>query len=150
MNRRLWITLVFALAVAGLAAAARSLRGSHEPLETVPFVDLTRYSGKWHEIARFPNRFQRNCIGETTAIYTLQDDGTIAVLNQCRKRNGSFTSARGRARVAGGKGPNSKLKVTFFWPFRGDYWIIDLDPDYQWAVVGEPRRRYLWILAGCV
>lgn len=113
----------------------------------VPSVDLAKYAGKWHEIARFPNRFQKDCASDTTATYTLRPDGKISVLNQCRKADGSIKTAKGTARLADAKGPNSKLKVTFFWPFYGDYWILALDPDYQWVLIGEPERKYLWILA---
>lgn len=120
---------------------------SQVPLEVVPSVDLTRYAGKWYEIARLPNRFQRGCAGNTTATYTLRRDGKLTVQNECRKADGRPTSARGTARVADSQGPNAKLKVTFFWPFSGDYWIIGLDPEYRWAVVGEPGRNYLWILS---
>ena len=121
--------------------------GANAPLEVAPSVDLARYAGKWYEIARLPNRFQRDCTGNTTATYTLRADGKITVLNECRKVDGRQKSAKGTARVADAKGPNTKLKVTFFWPFSGDYWIVDLDPEYRWAVVGEPGRRYLWILS---
>lgn len=117
------------------------------PLEVVPSVDLTRYAGKWYEIARLPNRFQRDCAGNTTATYTLRPDGKITVLNECRTADGRRKSAKGTARVTDANGPNTKLKVTFFWPFSGKYWIIDLDPEYRWAVVGEPGRDYLWILS---
>jgi apolipoprotein D and lipocalin family protein len=134
--------LTFALGACFTARAA-----SYAPLEVVPSVDLNRYSGKWYEIARLPNRFQRDCSGNVTATYTLRPDGKIQVLNQCASTDGKNKSARGVARLVGGKEPNTKLKVSFFWPFSGDYWIIDLDPDYRWAVVGEPRRRYLWILS---
>lgn len=121
--------------------------GGKPPLQVVPSVDLTRYAGKWYEIARLPNRFQRNCADNTTATYTLRPDGKITVLNECRNADGRQKSAKGTARVADAKGPNTKLKVTFFWPFSGNYWIIDLDPEYRWAVVGEPGRDYLWILS---
>ena len=117
------------------------------PVEVVPSVDLRRYAGKWYEIARLPNRFQRKCASDTTATYTLRPDGRITVVNECREIRGRLKSARGTARVASGKEPNTKLKVTFFWPFYGNYWIIDLDPEYRWAVVGEPDRKYLWILS---
>lgn len=120
---------------------------SGNPLRVVPSADLARYAGKWYEIARLPNRFQRACAGDTTATYTLRPDGKITVVNECRQADGRMKSARGTARLAGGKEPNTKLKVTFFWPFYGNYWIIDLDPDYRWAVVGEPKREYLWILS---
>jgi apolipoprotein D and lipocalin family protein len=108
-------------------------------------VDLSRYAGKWYEIARLPNRFQRDCACNTTATYTLRADGKITVLNECRQADGRQKSAKGTARVADATGLNTKLKV--FWPFSGDYWITDLDPEYRWAVVGEPGRRYLWILS---
>ena len=120
---------------------------SKAALDVAPAVDLARYAGKWHEIARLPNRFQRDCASDVTATYTLRPDGKITVLNECRRADGRQKSAKGTARVADPKGPNTKLKVTFFWPFSGNYWIIDLDPEYRWAVVGEPGREYLWILS---
>jgi apolipoprotein D and lipocalin family protein len=117
------------------------------PLLVVPEVDFDRYAGKWYEIARLPNRFQRKCLAGATATYTLRTDGKITVLNECPTADGRITKAKGTAKVASKQGPNSKLRVTFFWPFSGDYWIIDLDPGYRWAAVGEPRRQYFWILA---
>jgi apolipoprotein D and lipocalin family protein len=117
------------------------------PLQVVTAVDLARYGGKWYEIARLPNWFQRKCVSDTSATYTLREDGKITVVNECRTADGRATSVKGTARAALKAGPNAKLKVTFFWPFYGDYWIIDLDPEYRWAVVGEPDRKYLWILA---
>jgi apolipoprotein D and lipocalin family protein len=120
--------------------------GAERPLQVVPAVDFSRYAGKWYEIARLPNRFQRKCASDTSAMYTQRDDGKIAVVNECRTADGRIASATGTAHVASKAGPNTKLKVTFFWPFYGDYWIIDLDPDYRWAVVGGPDRKYLWIL----
>jgi apolipoprotein D and lipocalin family protein len=116
-------------------------------LQVAPGVDLTRYAGTWYEIARLPNWFQKSCASDTKTTYTLNADGKIAVLNECRKADGGAKSAKGTARIASRNGPNTKLKVTFFWPFSGDYWIIDLDPDYRWAVIGEPDRKYFWILA---
>jgi len=138
------VLLALGTILTGVAAAAADRPAS---LEVVPSVDLARYAGRWYEIARLPNWFQRACASDTTATYTLRPDGKITVLNQCRKADGSLKSARGTARVASAEGPNTKLKVTFFWPFTGNYWIIDLDPDYRWAVVGEPDRKYLWILS---
>jgi apolipoprotein D and lipocalin family protein len=120
---------------------------SAEPLEVAPAVDLNRYVGTWYEIARLPNRFQRDCASDTAARYTMRPDGKIAVVNECRTADGRLKTVKGTAHVASKDGPNSKLRVTFFWPFYGDYWIIDLDPDYRWAVVGEPGRKYMWILA---
>jgi apolipoprotein D and lipocalin family protein len=117
------------------------------PVQTVAQVELNRYVGKWYEIARFPNRFQRQCESDVTATYALRPDGKIDVLNECRTPEGRIKKATGTARPADAKGPASKLKVTFLWPFSGDYWIIALDPEYRWAVVGDPSRKYLWILA---
>ena len=145
MLRRLGILLIV---VAAIWAAKPARAGDAKPpLDVAPSVDLTRYAGRWHEIARFPNRFQRDCASDTTATYTLRPDGKITVLNECRTADGRRKSAKGTARVADPKGPNTTLKVTFFWPFSGKYWIIDLDPEYRWAVVGEPGREYLWILS---
>jgi len=125
-----------------------------KPLEVVPGIDLKRYAGTWYEIARLPNRFQRECAGNVTATYTLLDDGTISVVNRCRKSNGEMTEAVGKARRSDNDGPNSKLEVRFapailsFLPFVwGNYWVIDLADDYSYAVIGEPNREYLWILA---
>jgi apolipoprotein D and lipocalin family protein len=115
------------------------------PLASVSAVDLKRYVGKWYEIARYPNRFQRECASDTTAEYELKPNGKVGVVNTCRKSDGATKKARGTAKVVDRS--NARLKVTFFWPFYGDYWIIGLDPEYRWAVVGEPRRRYLWILS---
>jgi apolipoprotein D and lipocalin family protein len=116
-----------------------------QPLPAVSSVDLKRYAGTWYEIARYPNRFQRKCTGDVTARYSLRDDGKVDVLNSCRE-GGKINQAKGTAKVADTKS-NSKLRVTFFWPFYGDYGIIDLAPDYSYAVIGEPRRQYLWILS---
>lgn len=117
------------------------------PLETVAHVELSSYLGTWYEIASFPQFFQRGCTA-TTATYTLRDDGDIDVLNRCRKGSldGELKSALGRARVVD-RSTNAKLEVSFFGPFWGDYWIINLAADYSYAVVGHPDRDYLWILA---
>lgn len=124
------------------------------PLAVVPAVDLKRYTGIWYEIARLPNRFQTDCAGDVIATYTLLDDGEIKVVNRCRKDDGSYSEAEGRARRAEDGDPEAKLKVRFapaflsFLPFVwGNYWIIDLSPDYTYAVIGEPDRNYLWILS---
>jgi apolipoprotein D and lipocalin family protein len=117
------------------------------PLETVGHVDLRRYAGTWYEIASFPARFQEGCVA-TRAEYTLRSDGLIRVVNQCRRESldGPLKTATGLARAVNPPA-NSRLKVSFFRPFWGDYWIIDLDPAYQWAVIGHPSRDYLWILS---
>ena len=117
------------------------------PLRTVAHVDLSRYVGSWYEIASFPQSFQRGCTA-TTATYTLRPDGDIDVLNRCRlgSVDGKEKTALGRARVAD-RTTNAKLEVSFFRPFWGDYWVIDLAEDYSYAVVGHPARDYLWILS---
>jgi len=117
------------------------------PLEVVPQVDLNRYMGVWYEIARFPFRVQEGCFA-TTATYALRPDGTVSVLNQCRKGSfgGQLSTAEGTARVVDAR-TNAKLAVTFFKLFTGDYWIIDLGKAYEYAVVSVPSRQYLWILS---
>jgi apolipoprotein D and lipocalin family protein len=113
-------------------------------LEVVPKVELERYLGKWYEIAHLPAKFQEGC-DHTTATYSLLKDGSISVLNECTK-NGKHKKAKGKAKVVD-KTSGAKLKVTFFWPFYGDYWIIKLSQDYTYSVVGTPDRNYLWILS---
>lgn len=118
-----------------------------QPLQTVPNVDLTKYVGKWFEIASFPQRFQKNCHC-TTAEYKATDKGYIIVENTCNKGSidGKQSYIKGKAFVVENTG-NAKLKVQFFWPFKGDYWIIDLADDYSYAVVSNPSKKYLWILS---
>jgi apolipoprotein D and lipocalin family protein len=113
-------------------------------LEVVPHVELEKYLGKWYEIAHLPAKFQEGC-NETTATYTLLKDSSISVLNQSIK-DGKMKQAKGKAKIVD-KNSNAKLKVTFFWPFYGDYWIIKLGNDYDYSVVGTPNRKYLWILS---
>ncbi len=113
-------------------------------METVPNVDLKKYAGKWYEIAAFPQRFQKGCTF-TTAEYTLTEKGYVIVENKCR-RDGKETGIKGKAFVTKNSG-NAKLKVQFFWPFRGKYWIIDLPEDYSYSVVSHPNKKYLWILS---
>lgn len=116
-------------------------------LETVKNVDVAKYSGKWYEIANFPNSFQKNCTA-TTAEYTISEKGYLIVENRCRKFtiDGKESYIKGKAFVVKNSN-NSKLKVQFFWPFKGDYWIIGLEENYKWALVSDPNRKYLWILA---
>ncbi|MEO6803443.1 MAG: lipocalin family protein [Granulicella sp.] len=115
------------------------------PLTTVEHVDLHRYAGTWYEIARLPNRFEKKCVRDVTAEYTLDGDN-VKVQNTCMQADGKPNVAKGRAKVVDAA-TGAKLKVTFFWPFYGKYWIIGLDPEYRWAVVGEPGRKYLWVLS---
>ncbi len=138
-----------AVLVSALAsgAAAAAVLAADRPLEVVPHVDVPRYLGTWYEIATIPQRFQRGCVG-VTAHYSLRADGSIEVVNVCRKDtlDARPRSVRGKAWIVD-KTTNAKLKVRFFWPFAGDYWIIELDSDYRWAVVGHPSRTYYWILS---
>jgi apolipoprotein D and lipocalin family protein len=136
------MTRLASLCVASLALCACATR--LPPPTTVPSVDLARYAGEWHEIESFPAWFQSGCAG-SKAVYTPNPDGTIKVVNTCQRR-GRPATATGTARVVPGSN-NSKLKVRFFGPFEGDYWILDLDPAYRWAAVGSPDRKYLWILS---
>ncbi len=147
---------IAALALSLLLTPANSsaMDQEQELPEAVMSLDLERYTGKWYEIARLPNRFQTDCAGDVTAEYTLLENGRLDVVNACLKKSGKRDEAAGVARLANDDGPASKLKVRFapWWlswlPFVwGDYWVIDLDPDYRYAVVGTPDRKYLWVLS---
>ncbi|MCU7491007.1 MAG: lipocalin family protein [Bacteroidota bacterium] len=140
--------LTLVLVLAGIVSSQE--KKTDEP-QTVPFVDLKSYAGLWYEIARIPNRFQKNCTGNTTAEYSLREDGRINVTNSCDEEDGKRNVATGIARIVE-ESTNSKLEVSFFSilgirPFWGDYWIIGLDKDYQYAVIGSPDRKYGWILS---
>lgn len=129
-----------------LGACTTGDHGDQPPPQVVQQVDLERYLGVWYEIASLPNAFQRGCVA-TKATYSRLENGTIQVVNECRQEtlDGELRRAVGAAWVADDS--PAKLKVQFFWPFRGDYWIIELDKDYRYAVVGHPTREYLWILS---
>lgn len=138
---------VFFVSVLAVAGSQTS------PVRTVSTVDLERYLGRWYEVARLPNRFQKDCASDVTAEYARRDDGRIRVTNRCRRADGSTIEAEGVARVVDQK-TNARLKVRFapawlsVFPFVwGDYWIIALADDYSYAVVGAPNREYLWFLS---
>ncbi len=141
------------LAVAGgVMAISLAASSQDKPLDVVKDVDFKRYSGRWFEIARLPNRFEDDCARDVTATYTPRPDGRITVVNRCVKKDGSVNEAEGIARRVDGK-PPSVLQVRFapgwlsFLPnVWGDYQIIALAPDYTHALVGSPDRKYLWIL----
>lgn len=123
------------------------------PVKTIPSLDVQRYLGTWYEIAKYPNWFQKKCVSNTKAVYSARADGTLKVLNSCKTADGEVSEAEGTARQIGAK-DSPKLEVRFapawlsFIPMVwGDYWLIDLDPQYQVAVVSDPRREYLWILS---
>lgn len=124
-------------------------------VEAVPWLDLERYLGRWHGAAWLPLPFQRRCAGELVLDYAMRDDGLIAVTRTCRAENGRLSEAHGVARQPGPRRDPAKLQLRFApaWLARlglrlawSEHWVIGLDHDYRWAVVGEPRRRYLWIL----
>jgi len=141
-------TAVLMILMTGITAGCFSgKREPYPPLEVVPHVDLKRYAGTWYEIARYPNSFQEGCYG-SRATYSLEDGGKIRVVNECNEGSlsGRLRSVKGTAKVVDPQS-GAKLKVSFFWPFYGAYWIIDLGKDYEYAVVGHPDRKYLWILS---
>lgn len=115
------------------------------PLPTVASVDVQRYLGSWVQQALVPNKFQKMCVRDTTATYARDGDG-LSVTNRCLDADGKPVEAKGVAKVVEGSN-NAKLKVSFFRPFYGDYWVLALDPDYQWVLVGEPAREFGWVLS---
>ena len=147
---RLVLVALFALAGVALAGCAPSgpLSGAAPRVAVEPAkpVDLSRYAGRWHEQGRYEAFFQRGCEG-VTADYSPLPDGRIKVVNACREGSpqGRLSSIEGVATpVAGSRG--AKLKVSFFGPFAGDYWVLDRAPDYSWSIVGDGSGRYLWLL----
>lgn len=141
--RPLLLSSLLAFAPAAIAA---------EPVVAVERLDISRYAGQWHEIAHLPVSFQKKCSRDITAQYTLRDDGLIGVRNACVTHDGTQIEAQGVARRVPGHPARLQVRfapdwlgwVPFVW---ADYWVLVLDPDYRWAVVGEPDRKYLWILS---
>jgi apolipoprotein D and lipocalin family protein len=150
-NSLIFITIILFLAATALPLASCTTHISEDTPVTVAHVDIARYLGTWYEIAHIPNRFQKNCTQNTKAEYRLIESGGIAVLNRCTRGDGTIEKAAGIARVVD-PAANSRLKVSFvrilglnlFW---GDYWILGLDPGYNYAFVGSPDRKYGWILS---
>ncbi len=144
--------VLFGLTVAAILVGCAS---TSRELPTESAVSLERYAGTWYEQARLPNRFQKDCAGDVRADYTLNPDGTVQVVNQCRKEDGSTKRAEGIGRTAerGPMADTARLEVRFapdwvswlpmVW---GDYWIIQLEGDYEYSLVGTPDRKYLWVL----
>jgi len=142
-----------ALVLSGLFAGQALAADAVRPLQPIESLAVPRYMGTWYEIAKFPNKFQKDCVGDTTASYQLNEDGRVEVVNRCRTADGKMDIAEGVARQLGGA-TSPKLKVRFapavlsFIPMVwGDYWVIDLDKQYQLSAVSEPKREYLWILS---
>ena len=140
--------VIIAMAAAGLLAACSTGGpvGNHAVPQPAKAVDLRAYAGRWYEYARYENSFERGCEG-VTAEYAPRDDGGVSVINTCRKGapDGPVKVARGKAEVVEGSN-GAKLKVSFFGPFWGDYWVLDHAENYSWSIVGEPSGRYLWVL----
>jgi apolipoprotein D and lipocalin family protein len=144
------ITLILILQIVFMAMVFAQ---NNTELKTVQNVDLKKYSGKWFEIARYENKFQKKCVGNTTATYSIKEDNKIEVVNECLEKDGDVKKAKGKARIADEK-TNAKLEVRFAPAFLsflpqvwGDYWIIDLDENYQNVAIGDPKREYFWILS---
>jgi apolipoprotein D and lipocalin family protein len=142
-----------ALIVSGLCAGSALAVDAAKPLQPIESLSVPRYMGVWYEIAKFPNQFQKKCVGDTRATYNLAKDGRVQVINRCRTAEGKFDTAEGVARQPG-TATSPKLEVRFapailsFIPMVwGDYWVIDLDDKYQLSAVSEPKREYLWILS---
>jgi apolipoprotein D and lipocalin family protein len=141
------------IAVLALFVPTAQLFAQQTDVRTVPKVDVDRYMGVWHEVAAIPQFFQKQCVRDTTATYVKADDGQVAVTNACTTETNEPSKAQGRARVVDAA-TNAKLEVTFLsvfgkWLFfiGGDYWVIGLDEDYRWAIVGHPSRKYAWVLS---
>lgn len=155
MNR-LSLTLFACLACVAVTAQSRALADAaapRGPLTPIASLDVQRYMGTWYEIAKYPNRFQKKCVSQTTAQYHLGADGAVQVINRCREESGNFDEAIGEARQTG-PATSPKLKVRFapawlsWLPFVwGDYWVVDLDARYELVAVSEPKREYLWVLS---
>jgi apolipoprotein D and lipocalin family protein len=146
-----YLVFLSIISVMILVSCASSQDNGLPQLTTVNQVDLNRYIGLWYEVAKIPNSFQDQCAYGTTAEYTLLKDGRIRVVNTCYDKNDKPDVADGIAKVVD-KNSNAKLEVSFFSilgirPFWGDYWIIGLDENYQWAIVGTPSRKYGWVLS---
>ena len=147
------LTLVALALFGSTTAMAATTAAAAVPVQAIAALDVPRYMGQWYEIAKYPNRFQKKCVAETVAQYTLLTSGRVRVTNRCRMANGETDEAIGMARQIGAKN-SPKLKVRFapewlsfldaVW---GDYWVLDIDPAYQLVVVGEPSREYLWVLS---
>ena len=139
------VLTLLSMIIAGCSATTTQRLGLPPP-KTVENLDVSRYLGTWYEIASFPQSFQKGCTAVTATYTRRQDDGQIEVLNKCHleKIDGPLKEANGLARVVDPS--NSKLEVSFFRPFWADYWVLELGPNYEYAVVGDPSRDYLWIL----
>ncbi|MBA2606909.1 MAG: lipocalin family protein [Acidobacteriota bacterium] len=147
------VLIIVLMGFSNFVSAQQNNSNDQTQVKAVASLDLKRYAGKWFEIARYPNKFQKDCVGNTIAEYALKDGDKVEVLNSCITKNGTTDKAKGEGKITD-KVSNAKLEVRFapgFLSFlsaaRGDYWVIDLDANYQYAAVGDPKREYLWILS---
>ncbi|MBK7392233.1 MAG: lipocalin family protein [Chloracidobacterium sp.] len=153
MKENFLTTIITFLALFIFASTLSAQSTAKPALSPVNGIDINRYAGRWYEIAKYPNRFQKQCAANTTANYTVKKNGRIEVLNECVKKDGTTVKAVGEAKI-GDKTNNAKLKVRFapgfmsFLPFVwANYWVLDIAPDYSYSVIGEPGRDYFWILS---
>ena len=149
MIRSLLLSLTTAMALASFPLSAQD---AALPNTSVPALDLQRYAGQWHEIARLPMFFQRKCAANVTATYTPREDGKIGVRNACDDKDGVAMVSEAVARPVSGQPGQLQVRFAPAWlswapMVWADYWVVELDPDYQWAVVGGPSREYLWVLS---
>ncbi len=151
-SRVSFVSILGALLI-GFGSSQAIAQQGDQAVKTVASLDVPRYLGTWYEISKFPNWFQKKCVSNTKAVYTAKPDGNLRVLNSCKTAGGEISEAEGLARQIGAK-DSSKLEVRFapewlsFLPLVwGDYWVIDLDSQYQVAAVSDPRREYLWVLS---
>ncbi|MES2585616.1 MAG: lipocalin family protein [Pseudomonadota bacterium] len=153
LNPRTALISILGLLLFCIGSSQAVAQQGDQSVKTVTSLDVPRYLGTWYEIAKFPNWFQKKCVSNTKAVYTAKSDGNLRVLNSCKTASGETSEAEGLARQIGAK-DSPKLEVRFapewlsFLPLVwGDYWVIDLDPQYQVAAVSDPRREYLWVLS---
>jgi len=151
-SRNLWIALLGLLLICFGSTQVMAQQGD-QAVKTIVVLDVSRYLGTWYEIAKFPNWFQKKCASNTKAVYSAKPDGNLRVLNSCKTATGETSEAEGLARQIGSK-DSPKLEVRFapewlsFLPLVwGDYWVVDIDSQYQLAAVSDPRREYLWVLS---
>ena len=144
-----------------LGLGAGVARAESPPMQALPKLDLAAYEGRWYQVALYPNRFQSQCVSDTTATYARAGDGTISVVNRCRRADGSMDEVTGVARPLRGKSSlrdgalePAMLEVSFLpawlrWTGLGwgDYWVLELGPAGRYSIVSEPSRKYLWVLA---
>jgi len=144
--QQLRILTLIAVIAFGIVTFATAGPSAQPPIQSVGMVDQSRWMGRWYQIARLPNRFQKGCTGAYTD-FSLRDDGQINVVNSCRnEKDGSLRQEKGHAWVIEPTS-NARIKVSFFWPFRSEYWVIGLGKEYEYTVVGSPNRKYLWVLS---